>query len=46
MPKMHFTETVVLKEAHVLDPFGVIFVDEWGWGADDVRKNSLVVEVN
>jgi hypothetical protein len=29
---------VVLEEADVLDLFGVIFVDECGWGADDVRK--------
>ena len=38
MLKMRFTETVVLKQADVLDPFGVIFVDKWGWGARDVRK--------
>ena len=38
MQKMHFTETVVPKEADVLDLIGVIFMDESGWGADDVRK--------
>ena len=38
MPKMHVTKTVVLKQADILDPFGVISVDKSGWGAGYVPK--------